>query len=100
MRILCRFGVLATVLVAGAFVVACGGTVIDDVKTEETLEQNLERSTGKKINSVECPSGVDVDPGTTFECTVRVAGGGQETAVLKVLNDDADVEVTDLKAQG
>lgn len=77
--------------------VGCGETVIDDVKTEGAIEQNLEDSLGKKVTSVDCPSGVEVESGVSFDCAVVLAGGKGETATLKILNEDADVEVTDLK---
>jgi Domain of unknown function (DUF4333) len=86
-------GLVAALLAAG-----CGETVIDDAKTEAAIEQNLQRSTGQKVSSVECPSGVEVKAGATFDCTVDLVDGKQETATLKIINSDADVEVTDLKA--
>jgi hypothetical protein len=101
MSLLGRCGALAALLAAAVLLAAgCGKTVIDDAKTEAALEQNLKRSTGQKVSSVECPSGVEVKAGTTFECTIKLAGGKQETATLKILNSEADVEVTDLKAAG
>jgi hypothetical protein len=85
-------------LLAGALVVAgCGKTVIDDVKTEEAIEQNLERSVGSRVASVDCPSGIEVEVDVTFDCAVSLEGGKQETATLKILNEDADVEVTGLE---
>ena len=80
---------------AMVFAVGCGETVIDDVKTEDALEQNVE-SLGRKVKSVDCPSGVEVKPKDTFQCTVTLADGGEETAELRIINEDADVEVIDL----
>jgi hypothetical protein len=97
MSLLYRSAALAALVVAALFVVGCGGTVIDDAKTEAAIEQNLEKSVGQKVSSVECPSGVEVEADKTFDCTVTLAGGKTETATLKILNEDADVEVTDLK---
>jgi len=37
-----------------------------------------------------------VEAGTTFECDVSFADGKRETATLKILNEDADVEVSRL----
>jgi NAD(P)H-hydrate repair Nnr-like enzyme with NAD(P)H-hydrate epimerase domain len=85
--------VLATALLAG-----CGETVIDDVKTEDAIEQNLKKSANKKVTSVDCPSGVEVEADETFECTVTLAGGKEETATMKILNEDADIELANLKA--
>ncbi|HEX3172612.1 MAG TPA: DUF4333 domain-containing protein [Solirubrobacterales bacterium] len=94
-----RLGALIVPLAAAAlFTTGCGETVIDDAKTEAAIEQNLKRATGAKVSSVDCPSGVEVKAGATFECTIELAGGKQQTATLKILNSDADVEVTDLQA--
>jgi hypothetical protein len=89
--------VLCTLAALAPIWTGCGGTVIDDAKTEAALKQNLAEAGSGKVSSVECPSGVDVEAGATFECTVRLAGGKEETATLKILNNDADVEVTALK---
>jgi NAD(P)H-hydrate repair Nnr-like enzyme with NAD(P)H-hydrate epimerase domain len=77
----------------------CGETVIDDAETEAAIERNLENTVGQKVASVDCPSGVEVEKGTVFECAVSLAGGKRETATLKVLNEDADVEVTKLEPE-
>jgi NAD(P)H-hydrate repair Nnr-like enzyme with NAD(P)H-hydrate epimerase domain len=98
MSLLSRFGAVAALAIAVFVAVGCGETVIDSAKTEAAIEQNLENSVGQKINSVDCPSGVEVKAGTSFDCTVSMAGGKQETATLKIINSDADVEVTNLKA--
>jgi hypothetical protein len=98
-----------TVPVRSAFVVAllgalvllasgCGDTTIDDVKTEETLKPSLEKSLHEKIKAIDCPSGVKVEAGETFTCTVELAKGEEATATLKIRNNDADVDVVDLKA--
>jgi hypothetical protein len=97
MTLSARLGVLAAPLAAAALLVAgCGETVIDSAKVEAAIEQNLHRATGQKVSSVECPSGVEVKAGATFECTVEL-GGKQESATLKIVNSNADVEVTDLR---
>jgi hypothetical protein len=97
MNLLCRSGAIAALVAAAVVAVGCGETVIDDAKTEAAIEQNLRDSVGQKVTSVDCPSGVEVEAGKTFDCAVTLAGGKGETATLKILNEDADVEVTDLK---
>ena len=92
-----RSSAAIALLAAAVFSVGCGDTVIDDAKTEAAIEQNLEESVGQKVSSVDCPSGVEVKAGETFDCTVDLAGGKQQTATLKIINSDADVEVTGLK---
>jgi Domain of unknown function (DUF4333) len=82
--------------VSAIAVIGCGGTVIDDSKTEGAIQHNLEASLKEKVSGVECPSGVEVKAGTTFECTVKLADGTQEAATLKIVNKDADVELVDL----
>lgn len=99
MSTLVRCAVLAAFALATCLASGCGETVIDSAKTEAAIEQNLHRATGQKVGSVECPSGVEVKAGATFECSVEL-GGKQETATLKIVNSEADVEVTDLKVNG
>lgn len=95
---LSRSGVPIALALAVFLVTGCGETVIDSAKTEAAIEENLEKSVGQKVSSVDCPSGVEVKAGKTFECTVRLANGKTETATLKIINSNADVEVTNLKA--
>lgn len=100
MSLLGRSGALAALALVVLLAAGCGETVIDDVKTEGALERNLEKSVGRKVTSVDCPSGVEVEAGKSFDCTVKLASGKTETATLKILNSDADVEVTGLKPAG
>jgi Domain of unknown function (DUF4333) len=93
-----RGSAIVLMALAAVFAAGCGETVLDDVKTEETLEQSLRR-TGLKVTAVECPSGVEVEKGATFECTVSLAGGGEQTTELEILNEDADVRQVDSDSQ-
>lgn len=98
MSLLARYVVLTALTLAALFVAGCGETVIDDAKTEDAIEQNLKSSANKKVTAVECPSGVEVEADATFDCTVTLAGGKEETATMTILNDEADIELTNLKA--
>jgi hypothetical protein len=100
MSSLARIAALAALLALAALVAGCGKTVIDDAKTEDAIAQNVESALGKDVSSVDCPSGVEVERGARFECTVVLAGGREETAKLKILNEDADVELVDLGPRG
>lgn len=101
MSLFVRVSAAMALLAAVALLAAgCGETVIDSAKTEGAIEENLEKSVGQKVSSVECPSGVEVKAGTSFDCAVSLAGGKKETATLKIINSNADVEVTDLKPAG
>lgn len=86
-------GLIALALLA----LGCGGTELDHVKLEATLEQNLEQSVGQKVTTVDCPSGVAVDPGKKFDCSVVLDNGEHETATIKILNEDADTELAHLQ---
>jgi NAD(P)H-hydrate repair Nnr-like enzyme with NAD(P)H-hydrate epimerase domain len=94
---LVRSGAVAALLAVAFLAAGCGETVIDDAKTEAAIEENLQKSAGQKVSSVDCPSGVEVKAGKTFECTVVLAGDKHETATLKIINSNADVEVTNLQ---
>jgi hypothetical protein len=100
MRFAGRASAAIALLVAAALLAAgCGETVVDNAKTEAAIEHNLERSTGRKVSAVECPSGVEVKKGATFECKVSLVGGKREIATLKILNEDADVALTNLQPE-
>ncbi len=51
-----------------------------------------------KIKDVDCPSGLSVDPGTTFECDVIFRDGQPKAATLEIRNKDADISIVGLKA--
>jgi hypothetical protein len=96
MRFLCRCGALGALLVAAVIAVGCGDTVIDDVKTEEAIQHNLQKEVGRDVKSVDCPEDVSVEPKTSFDCAVIFADGQTETAQLRIINEDADVELVRL----
>ncbi len=90
---------LATVAVIGVALVAAGcGTVIDQEKLQDTAQQSLEGSLHEKIKTVDCPSGLSVDPGSTFTCDVFLPNGKQMTATLEIRNKEADITIVGLKA--
>jgi uncharacterized protein DUF4333 len=93
---LSRCSMILAMVAAVFLAVGCGKTVIDDTKTEDAIEQNLEGSAGKEVTGVDCPSDVEVEPSATFNCTVSLAGGKEEVATMKILNEDADIELARL----
>jgi uncharacterized protein DUF4333 len=97
MNWLAKLSTMVVLVLTPFGVLGCGETVIDSAKTEGAIEENLQKSVGQKVTSVECPSGVKVEKGATFECAVKLKNGKTETAVLKILDSDADVELTDLQ---
>jgi Domain of unknown function (DUF4333) len=86
----------AVALVVAIAFAGCGETVIDSTKTEEALEANLSRSLNEDVAAVSCPSDVEVEKGKTFSCSVKLKKGAEQTATLKILNEDADVSVINL----
>ncbi len=94
-RRLRRFAVLGLLLTA--FLAAGCGTVIDPVKLEDTIQADLEDSVRAKIQAVDCPSDVSVDPGATFTCEVIFSDGERKVATLKIRNKDADLTLIGLK---
>jgi uncharacterized protein DUF4333 len=84
-------------LAAIALLVAgCGETVIDATKTEEQLQANLSNSLKEKVSSVDCPSDQKVEKGATFNCSVKLQKGEEQTVTLKIRNSDADISVTNI----
>jgi hypothetical protein len=94
-----RAPVVLLAVLAALGLAACGGTVIDESKAEDQVKANIEHNTNRTVTSVHCPSGVDVKAGTVFKCDVVAANGDQATALLKILNSDADTEFVVLKAK-
>lgn len=90
-----RLVAVLVVVVAAVVAAGCGETLIDHGKMEALVQENLE-TIGKKVSSVECPSDVKVEPGRTFTCSVKLKGGTTETATVKIVNKNADTELTDL----
>ena len=76
-------------LVLGA---GCGADVIDARKLEAAVKAETMVKTGERIKSVDCPTDLQVIPGSEFTCTVTAADGAEATADLEILNDDADVD--------
>jgi hypothetical protein len=92
------FSALCAVAIAAALSIAgCGETVIDSAKTEDALKANLGSSLGEKVVSVDCPTDVEVEKDKTFTCSVKLEKGKAQTATLKILNEDADVSVINLR---
>jgi Domain of unknown function (DUF4333) len=85
-------------ILAAALLAGCGGTVIDKSKLDETTQVSLERSLHEKIRSVDCPSDLSVDPGTTFKCDLVFPNGKRDSAILKIRNKDADVSIVGLES--
>lgn len=98
MSLTARIGALAAGALLALALAACGKTVVDLNKTEDQLRAEAEkRSSDTRVSAVECPSGVEVVPGTEFTCTVRLSGGGTETATLRIRDEDANLTLLSLQ---
>jgi hypothetical protein len=86
-------------LLAALLTLAGCGTVVDQVKLEDTVQASLEDSVHEKIRAVECPADQSVDPGATFTCDVIFSDGRREVATLKIRNKEADISMIDLKPE-
>jgi hypothetical protein len=115
---LARLALGAALLAPAWSALGCGGTVIDTSKIEAQAKSELEKnlparpesgksgkelqkelgiSVHEEITSVDCPSGVDVNPGSTFDCTVTFGNGNKGTETFRIENKDADVTQISLK---
>jgi hypothetical protein len=93
-RLLVALGAIALVALVFA---GCGDTVLDSTKTEEQLQASLSKSLGEKVSAVDCPSDIKVEKGKTFNCSVKMEKGEDQTVTLEIRNSDADVSVTDIR---
>ena len=84
---------LLGVVAIALLVAGCGETIIDSQKTEEQLEANLSHSLHEKVSSVDCPSNQKVEKGATFNCSVKLQKGQEQTVTLKIRNENADISV-------
>lgn len=77
--------------------VGCGETVIDSAKMEDQLKASLSNSLGEKVVSADCPSGIEVEKGTTFDCQIKPAKGAEQVATIEIRNQNADTSVINLR---
>jgi hypothetical protein len=76
-------------LVAAGVIVSlagCGNDTIDDEKVEEFMRDTAQAPA--LIESVDCPSDVEIDEGSTFTCDVHTRGGGLEKATMRQVEDE------------
>lgn len=92
-----RFACALALVGATIALLGCGETVLDSTKMEEQLKASLSNSLGEKVVSVDCPSGVKVEKGTTFECTVKPEKGAKQVATIEIRNQNADTSVINLR---
>lgn len=91
---------LALISALALLLAGCGGgTNVDSTKASETIRASLESKRegfGAPVESVDCPGGVEVKPGTHFECTVRWPDGKVAYAQLLIRDAKADLSLETL----
>jgi hypothetical protein len=97
------FTLLAALVLLVLLLAGCGGsTDVDSTKASETIRASLEskgEGFGTRVESVDCPGGVEVEPGTHFECTVRWPDGTVAYAQLRIRDAKADLTLETLSPQ-
>jgi NAD(P)H-hydrate repair Nnr-like enzyme with NAD(P)H-hydrate epimerase domain len=87
----------ASIAVLAVLLAGCGGTTVDPVKLEDTLQASLEKSFHEKITAVDCPSGQEVDPGSTVTCEVTFSDDKRKAALLEIRDKEADITTLGLE---
>ena len=91
---------LALIGVLGTLLAGCGGgTDVDYQKASETVRASLESKRegfGIRVENVDCPKNVKVEPGTTFECEVLYPDGSVAYALMKIRTGKADLNFESL----
>lgn len=88
-----RCAALVALAMAALIAAGCGGTVLDLSKTEDQIKASIEESPGAKVSSVDCPSGIEVEPKTKFTCSVQLSKGRTGTATLLIRDEDANLSI-------
>lgn len=75
-------------VVGGVVVSALAGCSenLDDEKVEDFLLENAQAPA--LIESIDCPSDIEVDEGSTFDCEVHTKGGGLEISTMRQVDDE------------
>lgn len=81
----------ALALPAGALLAVAGCGSIDATRTETAVGQEIARSVGAKVRSVECPEDIPVERGRNFSCTA-IGADGTRVPVPVTQIDDGKVE--------
>lgn len=83
---------LARALPACALLAVAGCGSIDATKTEKAVREEIARSIGAKLRSVECPENVPLDRGRNFVCTATGADGTRVPVPVTQTDDAGNVE--------
>jgi hypothetical protein len=81
------------VLVAGGALAACGTKEIKAHDLEEKIRGELGARAGALPRSVDCPDGVESDPGKKFDCRLTAPNGDVLRVEVTVKDEDGNVSV-------
>lgn len=90
------FAALLAAFALAGLLSACGGKVIDHAKAEEFIRQDL-AGVGVEVESVNCPTGVEVSAGTDFECNVA-ADGEKAVVQMRIVDDEGRVKPIEIRS--
>ena len=81
--------VLLVLIVAGIVVRAVSPTTLDSAQVQQKI-----MATYPTLKSVNCPDGVEVKTGKTFDCAAVLPDGSNATVTVREINDKPDVVAT------
>lgn len=84
-----RRALLILAAVLAVFVSGCGSKINSDGAAKSVVDV-VSKQTKFKPTDVTCPSGVDAEVGTEFDCTFTGPEGKQYTAHMKVTKIEGD----------
>ena len=84
--------ILPRALPACALLAVAGCGSIDASKTEKAVRDEIARSIGAKLRSVECPEDIPLERGRNFVCTAMGADGTRVAVPVTQTDDAGNVE--------
>jgi len=86
------FGAGCAAALAAVTLAACGGYDSGEAETQidEKLSSQVEQAVGSPISSVSCPGDVELEAGTTFDCTATLENGEELTVNSEITDDDGN----------
>ena len=83
--------------IAASTIALAACATYDKDQTEDTIIKDLspqvEDVTGTTIKSAECPDDVEIEKGTTFDCSATLKNGTKVKVTGSVVNDAGEIQV-------
>jgi len=87
-----RTSVVLALLALAALVAGCGSKTLKKGEIEGFVEKTAKEQ-DVKVQSVECPDGVEAKKGESFKCTAKAAGGKEAEISVQQTSDDGNVRI-------